>query len=318
MHDLKAGLFTSLGRVSAVLPRFRGKTHVFLLLFNALGLGARHVLVNAELRRPIRYRARLDLHSWLQRIAFLTGEYEADTAAFLVRLHRSLGRAGFVLDVGANIGLVSIPTALLLRQSNGHGTDAPCVVSVEPVSDNCRALRSNISLNDAEEVIAVLDAAVGDAVKRVEIQVEGDLQSGEGTGTANIMAEGSDYDCVRISIELTTLDRLFASGRITASCPVMKLDTDGYDLKALEGGIEFLRQARPTIFGEFSAHCLRWHDQSLADVLRLATELDYLVWPRVSGVELAFAETLEPGSFAQDLLLVPSESADRLEWCLRT
>jgi hypothetical protein len=101
-------LFTAFGRYAHRLPKVRGRNRVFLELFKILGLANHHTYITADLPSPVPYRVRLDLHSWLQRIAFLAGEYEADTTRHLIRLHQLSG-PGYFLDVGANIGLISVP-----------------------------------------------------------------------------------------------------------------------------------------------------------------------------------------------------------------
>ena len=309
-------LFVFVGRLSARLPSFRGRTRAFLLLFEALGLKKSHVLVDTTLREPTAFRVRLDLHSWLQRIAFLTGEYEADTARFLMKLHEASGRDGALLDVGANVGLVSIPAALLLALKGARAGNARQVVCIEAVPANARALRENVHLSGTEDLIDVIESAVGEAVKTVEIQVEGNLAEGEGSGTASILAEKSTYECVRIPLLVTTLDGLVREGRLLPSCTVMKIDTDGYDLKVLQGGAEFLRKTRPVIFGEFSAHCMKWHGQTIKDVVEFAGSMSYEVWRKVDDGTWRFSKDLRREAFEQDLLLVPSEAERRFDWCL--
>lgn len=318
--SLPARVFESVGRMAVRLPRFRGRTRACLLLFEWLGLKGKHTFVESVMTAPVRYRARLDLHSWLQRIAFLTGEYEAETVRLLLRLHESVGGRGYLLDVGANIGMISLPAALLLAQ--GRSATSACVISVEAVPDNVVALRRNVLLNDAQELICVIEKALGDRAGVVDIQVEGDLARGEGTGTANILPAGSTldpngtYQCVRIPVEVATLDSLRSSGEIPASCRVIKIDTDGYDLKVLQGGAQFIAECRPAIFGEFSAHCLAWHGQTIDDVVAYAAALDYLVWQRVpNSKRVKFSPEPDRGTFAQDLLLVPREHATNLAWC---
>jgi FkbM family methyltransferase len=313
---LRSALFSRVGRICAQMPSFRGKTRLFLILYDLLRLRRHHIEVDTLLRRPVTFRARLDLHSWLQRLAFLTGEYESDTVSFLLRLHHSMGAQGYLLDVGANVGLVSIPFALTLRHNQSGGFfKAPVVVSVEAVQANAAALKTNIELNSADTMVEVICLALGDTEKTVDIQIEGDLHDGEGTGTANILADDSGYECVRVPLQLATLDALLASKRLHPDCRVMKIDADGYDLKVLQGATRFLTISRPVIFGEFSAHCLRWHHQSLSDVARFATNLGYVVWRR-NPVGWGFTTELDESSFSQDLLLVPNENAHSLSWCL--
>lgn len=291
-------LFTLLGRLSAALPPFRGKVRIFLLFYRLLGLSKRHIVLETRLRRPVAFRAELDLHAWLQRLAFLTGGYEEDTVDFLVRLHRFAG-SGYLLDVGANIGLIAIPFAKL---TGGR------VVAVEAVPDNVIVLRHNVAANDLNDAITILPVGLGDEAKIVQIQVEGDLQAGEGTGTANILPDGSSYECVRQELRIERLDAL----ALPDGCSVMKIDTDGYDLKVVMGGVEFLQRNRPIVFGEFSAHCLAWHGQSVEDVIAFARTHGYETWRR-QGTSWRFAPFAEStDKFEQDLLLVPREKAAAL------
>ena len=304
MINSKTGrLFLAIGGISARLPAFRGRTRAFLMLHRALGLSDEHVMVHTRLRDPVDYDADLDLHSWMQRIAFLTGGYEADTVRFLSKLRAAAPTPGYLLDVGANIGLISIPYARL------NESPALAAMAIEAVPDNVRVLESNIASNNLSARIRVLPVAAGSDRGTHQIQVEGDLRQGEGSGTGNILPDGSTYECVRQQIQVETLDHLSESGALPGGCAVMKIDTDGYDLKVLQGGKGFIGRERPVIYGEFSAHCLRWHGQSLSDVQELAHELEYEVWSRRSP-SWHFATELSQPTFEQDLLLLPRERRD--------
>ena len=312
-HGWRERLFLTVGAGVAALPRFRGKARAALLLHRALGLTGRRTLVEAQLRRPVRYRAQLDLGSWLQRLAFVTGEYESDTVTFLLRLREEVGTDGYVLDIGANIGLIAVPATLLMRTCS-RGV-RPSVVAIEAVRDNAAALRGNIARNRLETECLAIESAVGDEERAVEIQVEGDLREGQGSGTANIVADDSDYVCERIPLQLTTLDALAATSALPAGCSVVKIDTDGYDLKVLQGGKGFIGTERPVIFGEFLAHCMRWHHQGLADVVSHCDGLGYAVWQRLPG-GWSFSPGVNERVYEQDLLLVPREKEGRFQWCL--
>jgi FkbM family methyltransferase len=295
-------LFVSIGRLSARLPPFRGRTRIFLELYRLLRLHKQHVSVIATLRNPVGFTVRLDLDSWLQRVAFLTGGYEADTVRFLLALREATNRDGYLLDVGANVGLITIPFAIAGNVS---------VVSVEAVPDNVRALEHNLAMNTLSDRVRVLPVALGEEERISFIQVEGDLIAGEGTGTANILPEGSTYECVRQEVHVRKLDSLMADGQLPDGCSIMKIDADGYDLKVLQGSAAFLARERPVIFGEFAAHCLGWHGQTLADVRMFAAENGFVVWRRVVP-GLRFSEQLDGVRFEQDLLLVPDELRTKL------
>lgn len=289
-----------MGRVGARLPPVRGKTRLLLLVYRALGLAGRHVLVDAHLRRPVRFVARLDLHAWLQRVAFLTGGYEEDTVEFLLDLQRRGGRDGYLLDVGANIGLIGIPFAKRAAPRR------PSVVSVEAVPDNVAVLQRNITANELDELVTVVPYALGAVPSIEQMRVEGDLLGGEGTGTASILTTGTTFECVRQEIAIHTLDALAAAGEIPDGCSVIKIDTDGYDLNVLLGGQQFLARNRPVIFGEFADYCLRWHDQTVADVASFAQAHGFAIWQRKMP-SWRFTPWHPGAAFDQDLLLVPNE-----------
>jgi FkbM family methyltransferase len=291
---VRTAFFLAMVRVARVFPHFRGKTRLLLLLAKLLGLEGRHIRVRTTLRRPTSFEVELDLHAWAQRVAFLTGAYEADTVEFLVDMHRRTGRDGWLLDIGANVGLIAIPFAKTTQQR---------VVAFEAVPDNVTALRNNVTRNGLDARIAIHPFALGATSGVAQIQVEGDLHAGEGTGTANILPEGSTYECVRQEIEVRTLDELTDLPR---GCSLIKIDTDGYDLKILQGAVRFLERERPVIFGEFAEHCLNWHQQSVTGVVRFADAHRYDVWMRVHpGWE--FRRYTAGTPFSQDLLLVPRE-----------
>jgi FkbM family methyltransferase len=297
------------------LPNFRGKVRALLALHRSLGLGPRHVVVERVLHRPIPYRARLDLHCDHERMALLMDGYEADTAEFLFRL---FDRSGCFLDIGANIGLISLPFTRLALERAGlkaAGRDTPVTYCVEALRSNHHALVRNVALNDLGQWMRPLCVGVGECEKTVEINVEHNLRDGEGTGTANIVAESSTYACERIPLHISTVDALIGAGQIAPDVTLIKLDTDGYDLFALMGATGLLKKMRPLIFGEFMAACLSWHGQTAADVAVFARGVGYETFAR-SGKAWRFTPLADLGGFNQDLLLVPKEKRSQVAWCL--
>ena len=96
----------------------------------------------------------------------------------------------------------------------------------------------------------------------------------------------------------------------------MKIDTDGYDLFILKGAKLLLTESRPLIYGEFSAHCLGWHGQTVIDVIEYMKSFKYCVYSKKLN-EYQFESNINVNSYTSDLLLVPEEKAAQLAWCIR-
>jgi len=300
--SVKQRLFCAVAGMAPKLPNFQVRTRLFLKLFRLLGLASKHTKVVVTLQEPVCYLAALDLRSWLQRIAFLTGSYEADTSARLIDLYECDGRKGFFLDIGANVGLISLPFAMHFRPQKVR------CFAVEMVPDNFRALVENIKLNGLEDIVTPIHAGLGDVAREVKFRIEGNLVTGEGTGNANIVPDDPNqltaYKFVSArgnSIQIDTLDSLAKNGRFPGECSLIKIDADGYDLKILQGAKSFIDMNRPLIFGEFSSYCMGWHGQQRTDMYAFANSIDYDVFDP-SGRSLTDASDLE-----ESLLLVPRE-----------
>jgi FkbM family methyltransferase len=311
LSALNLRVFRRFARQWRKLPPFKGKVRVEKELRKILGLDNHHILETIVLNDPVSYRATLDLHSWHEFLASIDGGYEGDTVRFLARCY---DRRGCFLDIGANIGLIGLPFAACIDPSNLP--EAPFVFCIEAVRSNFERLVHNIQLNQRQRSIVAIAAGVGEREKTVEIQVEGNLKDGAGTGTANILSDGTNHPCERIALTITTLDKLYETGKIPDHCSLIKIDVDGYDLFVLQGARKLLSCERPIVFGEFNSHCLAWHGHSPIDVANYVEQFDYRV----------FFKSTEAWRFIpigehkpdQDLLLVPKEKIVSLNWCCQS
>jgi FkbM family methyltransferase len=190
---------------------------------------------------------------------------------------------------------------------------APMIYCIEAVSANVERLQHNIELNGLEETILAIAKGVGDIEKEVQIQIEGNLKEGEGTGTANILSDHSDHPAERVPLAITTLDNLIEKGLISREVSLIKIDVDGYDLNVLKGAKNMLSRSRPVIFGEFMEYCLAWHGQSYTDVIEYVTPLNYRVYKRENN-GFMFSDKDFVG-YSSDLLIVPEEKIGAVEWC---
>ena len=76
----------------------------------------------------------------------------------------------------------------------------------------------------------------------------------------------------------------------------------------LKGGINFISQHRPIIYGEFNSYWIKHFGHSFTDVVDLMKPLDYRFFKQESQGQ--FAEVLHPEDGIQDVILAPREIAD--------
>ena len=282
------------------------------MVFQLFGLEKKRIILDTKLVRPIPYKARLDLHCKHELMAYFMGGYEYDTVEFLINLY---DREGYFMDIGANIGLLSIPFTLKVQSDTNKILPSPTSICFEAIKENCITLKRNIKTNNLQNSVKVYCVGLGDTEKVVDIQIEDNLRDGEGTGTANIIPADSDYMCERIPLKIKTLDSLMESGELTQDCSLVKIDTDGYDLFIMKGARLLLTKSRPIIFGEFSAHCLGWHGQTVINVIEHMNNFKYYVYSKRSN-EFKFEGNIDVNSYITDLLLVPEEKVNQLAWCI--
>ena len=125
------------------LPPSRYKSRLGRMLTKLLIHGRMNSV--AELRMRDGSKMLLDARSRNQSGLFWSGEYDQDDIDFF-KVCITMGNA--VFDVGANVGLITIPLARFLRDNDG-GT----LVAFEPIKANFDRLVDAIRLNDLTQIV---------------------------------------------------------------------------------------------------------------------------------------------------------------------
>lgn len=268
-------------------------------LGNTLSIGGRLRLPQSILRRAFRmvpyeitvpdfdgvYRMRLRLSEHMQRRIFWMGYYSADV---VVLLKRMLKPGMVVVDVGANIGEVTLVSA----QCVGN---AGSVIAFEPVNVIANRLAEHVRINNLEQVVIIRDALGAAIEKRVPIYTScGQKVSDEHQGLASLYAKDKDQEPIEF-VNITTLDETVAS-LCLPRVDLIKIDIEGGELACLQGAESVLRRFRPMLIVEIQAFSARQAGWDVSELFQYLHGLGYeffTVGPRgrLTGLKLeALAE----------------------------
>jgi len=201
-----------------------------------------------------------------------------------------------VLDVGASLGLWSLPLGRIARARSS------LLWAFEPDPRNVVWLTGNVRRNALTDVITVHPCALGSQAGTALLGYRE-----HGGGNAALRREAGPGT---VAVAVARLDDLDLPRRVS----FMKLDVEGFELEVLRGARSMIERDRPVIFGEFSSGWLLERGEDLAAHLQSFTSLGYEVFAiedrrsapwRVRTV--TSLRQLEPRASAgtENLLLVP-------------
>jgi len=198
-----------------------------------------------------------------------TGNFQKDDIEKICKILESEGRNldGCFFDIGGNIGSTSIYAAATKRFSH--------VYCFEPVPDNVRLAKANISLNDLENEITLIPKAVSDHEGTIEMVLSkqncGDhriASSDKNQGIKNAQAAGNFTE--NIQVETTTIDQFVLDHLGSDPVSVIWSDTQGFEGIVLKGGLDLIKKTKVPLCIEFWPYGLRNADclEGLAEILK--------------------------------------------------
>jgi FkbM family methyltransferase len=239
----------------------------------------------------------VDIREGIDLSLFLFGSFQHHIDK-LVR--RFVDVDGVVVDVGANVGAVTLPVAAYLR--NGR------VFAFEPTDFAFAKLQRNLELNPALSArVTAVRLFVADRVASTSEMVAYSSWpvGGEGTEHQHPVHKGVAKTA---SCGQTTLDA-FVSSRQLSTLSLVKIDTDGHEFSVLSGARRCLTEQRPVVIFEACAYLMTPPAPTFEDFAGLFAEHDYFIChgerlDRISATE--FAQRCPVGG-GLDLVAVPKE-----------
>lgn len=249
------------------------------------------------------HRLMLDLRAPAQRQAYLTGWFDDDLLQAARRLMRRPG--DIALDVGANIGLWTVPLARHAASIGGH------VVAFEPLPANVERLQANLELNDGADSVTVAPRALSDRPATAQLVLREDFHAGASTGNASIyISDGTDdrFDSATVAAERLDETAWVDDARIT----VVKVDVEGHEDHVFRGGRRTIARTRPVMFVEWNT---KYYERRGVDPTSCVGDslqgLDY-VTARRDAHRWTVGRFFSPKPI-DDLVLIPQE---RVSTCL--
>jgi hypothetical protein len=155
------------------------------------------------------------------------GEYCDSEIAILSRL---INKDDVVLDIGSNIGLMTIPFSKMVGK-NGK------IIAYEPQPNIFKVLCGNVAINNLDNV-EVFNLCVGDSNESLYLP-NIDYKQQSNFGGISLVKNG-DITVKQIRLDDINFDRL----------NLIKIDVEGMEINVLKGGKNTLTNKRPILYVE--------------------------------------------------------------------
>lgn len=160
------------------------------------------------------------------------GFYEAGTLKMIDLILKNSDKT--FLDIGANIGLMSLHAAYSL---NGKGK----VIAFEPVQFFYDKLNSNLGLNNFKNV-QTIKKAVGSIATKIPIYLDG--------GCPSVISTFRDEKGATEMVEIEPLDDIVKNENIT-NIEFIKIDVEGFEFDVLKGAKQTIINHKPVLCIEY-------------------------------------------------------------------
>lgn len=203
-------------------------------------------------------------NSLIFRMACDEGIYDKEVFDFIFSF---LKESSLFIDVGTNIGLLSIPVL-----KNYNKTE---VISFEPSKSVFPYLRKTHLLSGFNNRWSIYEKALGNSCGIINFKRNRELDSAfDGISITNNSIGGEIYD----EVEITTIDKSLKFEVNHYPSIVIKIDVEGFELSVLNGARNFIKIHKPYIVIEIVKDFLSRYNFSCEDYINFANENNYKLY----------------------------------------
>lgn len=177
---------------------------------------------------------------------------------------------GIFIDVGANIGAITIPLAKKRPEIT--------FICFEPNPDIFKELKSNISLNNLKNVIALplLCGEQSDSKMDFYALNYDNGNNNMGMSSSNKLNDNLNYDLIQVSS--IKIDDLIKDQFPQLPIIGMKIDVEGHEYSVLKGSYEIIKNHRPFLLCEFESYHHEDKSKAISELLNFYQNLDYAIY----------------------------------------
>lgn len=221
-------------------------------------------------RDGIRYQ--LDLNEYIDSEIYLKGFFEEDTTYAL----RKLIKPGMtIFDIGANSGAHTLRMAKIV---GGSGK----VVAFEPMPWALKKLETNMALNMLKNIRIESMGLSDKPAKNIGVEIAASWPVRTKNAPPQQLHPIHKGKLAKERIDFSTLDDYVSAHEIWR-VDVIKIDTDGYELKVLRGGAETLKRFLPALIVEMDKRTLQEHGDTLEGLILFLESFGYRFYSSENG-----------------------------------
>jgi FkbM family methyltransferase len=196
--------------------------------------------------------------------------YEKEFSYFL----KILPDDGIILDIGANIGITTVPLA--------RHTKKNLVYAFEPIPNNLSALKRVINFHKVKNV-KIFDTALGDENGSLQMVLP-IINNNKMQGLSHVVEDNNNSEWNKGMFFHVTVKRLDDINELQTADKIsaIKIDVEGFEYYVLKGGVDLLLKHKPMIY------CELWDNEKRATCLSLMKELGYTVKTFLHGQLVEF------------------------------
>lgn len=200
------------------------------------------------------------------------------------------------MDVGANIGLLSIPVL-------AHNPDVR-VISIEASPHTARHLKRTWEHSHYRDRWRIVDAAVGIGNRETQFWSSGPTNSA--FDGLNDTGRGGPKQAITVNMQ--TLDHVWRNLR-GSPVSVVKIDVEGGERDVLAGGREMIAQEKPALVIEWSRLNLPAYGIRTGELFDICRDIDYRIYAYPNLCLVDSSPLLDAAmSLTETFLLLPTRA----------